>query len=194
MYGSTRIAIFAQVDKSELVSYLEKIDGALSRPCLLCVYGSAAFILLDQPARTSLDIDVAGPYSEADMGELRRAAQAAGLPINPQESHQKDHIEWVSPVRLCLAAPQPQSELILWRGRSLTVKTVSMPDLIASKLIRYDAIDQSDIQYLVIQRSIGYEEICAAVRRLPPPFARDPVLLENLAALKEDLEDWRSAP
>jgi hypothetical protein len=182
------------VDKTQLVSYLEKIDEALSRPCSLCVYGSAAFILLDQPARTSLDIDVAGPYSDADMGELRRAAQAAGLPINPEEPQPKDHIQWVSAVRLCLSPPRSESELVLWRGRFLTVKTVAMPDLIASKLIRYDAVDQSDIQYLVAQRSIEHEEVHAAVQRLPPPFDRDLLLLDNLEVLKQDMENWRTTP
>jgi hypothetical protein len=53
------------MDKKELVSYLEKIDQALQHPSSLCVYGSAAFILLDEPDRTSLDIDIAGPYSQA---------------------------------------------------------------------------------------------------------------------------------
>ena len=77
------------------------------------------------------------------MGELRRAAEAAGLPFNPEEPSQNNHIEWVSGLRLCLAVPQPDSEILLWRGRFLTVTTVSIPDLIASKLIRYDEIDQA---------------------------------------------------
>lgn len=40
----------------------------------LHIYGSAAFMLLDEPERTSLDIDVAAPYSVVDEGDLRRAA------------------------------------------------------------------------------------------------------------------------
>jgi len=180
------------MDKKELVSYLEQIDQALQNPSSLCIYGSAAFILLDEPDRTSLDIDVAGPYSQTDMGELRRAAEAAGLPFNPEESSQNNHIEWISGLRLCLAVPQPDSEILLWRGRFLTVKTVSTPDLIASKLIRYDEFDQSDIQYLVTQHPIRYKDIQTAVRRLPDPFCRDPLLLENLALLKQDIELWNT--
>ena len=103
------------MDKKELISYLEKIDRALQNPSSLCVYGSAAFILLDEPDRTSIDIDIAGPYSQADMGELRRAAEAAGLSFNPAEPSQSNHIEWVSGLRLCLAQPQPDSEL--WKAR-----------------------------------------------------------------------------
>ncbi len=192
MYANGKIGIVTSMDKKELVSYLEKIDQALQNPSSLCVYGAAAFILLDEPDRTSLDIDIAGPYSQADMGELRRAAEAAGLPFNPEESSQQNHIEWVSGLRLCLAVPQPDSEILLWRGRFLTVKTVSIPDLIASKLIRYDEVDQSDVQYLIAQRPVSYKDIQTAVRRLPPPFGRDTLLLENLELLKQDIELWKA--
>jgi hypothetical protein len=180
------------MDKKELVSYLEKIDQALQHPSSLCVYGSAAFILLDEPDRTSLDIDIAGPYSQVDMGELRRASEAAGLPFNPEEPSQNNHVEWVSGLRLCLAVPQPDSEVLLWRGRFLTVTTVSIPDLIASKLIRYDEVDQSDVQYLIVQRPVSYKDIQTAVRRLPPPFGRDTLLLENLELLKQDIDLWKA--
>ena len=179
------------MDKKERVSYLEQIDHGLSSPTSLCIYGSAAFILLDEPDRTSLDIAVAGPYSQADLGELRQAAERAGLPFNPEESLRSDHLEWISALRLCLAAPQPESEIFLWSGRYLTVKTVSLPDLIASKLIRYDEIDQSDIQYLVTQHTIEQQDIQSAVHRLPPPFNGNPIVLENLDLLKKDLKRWR---
>jgi len=104
--------VFA-MDKKELISYLEKIDQRLNSPTSLCIYESAAFILLDEPDRTSLDIDVAGPYSKVDLGELRQAAERAGLPFNPEESSRSDHLEWISGLRLCLAAPHPESEILL---------------------------------------------------------------------------------
>ena len=174
-----------------MIRHLEELDKALSTPALLCVYGSAAFILLDEPERTSLDIDVAGPYSQADMADLGRAAGASGIPINPEETSQSDHLEWRSAVRLCLTRPDPRTEIILWGGRLLTVKTVSIPDLIASKLIRYDPVDQSDIQYLLTQRPFGIKEISEAVERLPSPFDADPIVLDNLQALRQDLTRWR---
>jgi len=77
--GTTQIAIVFSMDKKELISYLHQIDRRLSAPTSLCVYGSAAFILLDEPDRTSLDIHVAGPYSQADLGELRQAAEESPL-------------------------------------------------------------------------------------------------------------------
>ena len=53
------------MNKSELIVYLERIDHALQAPATLYLYGSAACILLDEPDRTSLDIDVAGQTSKA---------------------------------------------------------------------------------------------------------------------------------
>jgi len=49
------------MNKSELIDYLEGIDGGLKQPAMLYIYGGAVCILLDEPDRTSLDIDVAGP-------------------------------------------------------------------------------------------------------------------------------------
>ena len=58
------------------------------------------------------------------------------------------------------------------------------------KLIRYDDIDEADIRYLCAQAKPTIAEIEAAVNRLPPPFNRDPLLLDNLQGLKTDLTMW----
>lgn len=178
------------MNKPELLSYLERIDNALKHDTRLYVYGSAAFILLNEPDRISLDIDVAGPYSQADIGDVRQAAAQAGLPLDPDENYSSDHIEWISQLRLCLPKPNPETEMLLWQGRKLTIKTVSPAQLIASKLIRYDEIDRSDIQYLCFQRKIDFSEIEAAAKTLAPPFNRDPIVLDNLEDLKVDMKIW----
>lgn len=90
------------VNRAEIVGYFEAIDRALRTPAVLYIYGSASCILLGEPDRTSLDIDVAGPYSLADYADLRQAAEAAGIPIDPKEDFQGDHIEW--------------TDIALWRG------------------------------------------------------------------------------
>jgi len=183
----------APVNKTELIGYLERIDAALHGPNILCVYGSTAFILLDEPDRTSLDIDIAAPYSSVDFPDLTQAASAAGLPLNPAEDFPSDHIEWISALRLCLPKPVPETESVLWQGKHLAVKTVSIPQLIASKLIRYDEIDRSDIQYLCSQVNVDFPEIATAVGTLPHPFDRDPILLDNLENLKVDMQMWKEA-
>ena len=178
------------MDKIGLTEYLERIDKALTHPATLYVYGSAAFILLDEPDRSSLDVDVAAPYSSADFADLRRAASAAGLPINPDEHYAGDHIEWIAALRLCLPPPVSGTDIKLWQGSRLTIKTVAIEQLIASKLIRYDEIDQSDIRYLVVQQRVSYGQIEAAAKLLPHPFCCDTLVLENLQNLKTDMRIW----
>lgn len=178
------------VKKADLIGYLERLDRALTSPATLHIYGSAAFMLLDEPDRTSLDIDVAAPYSTVDLGDLRQAAAAAGLPLNPDADFAGDHLELISALRLCLPKPNPQTDLILWQGGRLTVKTGSIPQLIASKLIRYDEIDRSDIQYLCRQTSVTVSAVASAVDDLPPPFNRDPMVLENLENFRVDWKLW----
>ena len=184
------LGILRRMDKEKLLSYLKGMDRRLRSPAVLCVYGSGACILLDEPDRTSLDLDVAGPYSQADFADLEQAATAAGLPVNPDEHYRGEHIEWVPALRLCLPRPTLETELILWQGAKLTVKTVSVTQLIASKLIRYDAIDRSDVQYLCVQRRPSFADIEAAVAQLPPPFDRDSVVVDNLENLRTDLALW----
>ena len=178
------------MNKAELLGYLERLDRALKAQATLHIYGSAAFMLLDEPERTSLDVDVAAPYSVVDVGDLRQAAAAAGLPLNPPDEYAADHLEWISAVRLCLAKPNPETDLLLWQGERLRVKTGSVPQLIASKLIRYDEIDRSDIQYLCRQSSVDMAAVSGAVDELPAPFNRDPLVLENLENFRVDLTLW----
>jgi hypothetical protein len=177
-----------------ITAFLERLDGALSAPTVLHIYGSAAFILLGEPERMSLDIDVAGPYSVADMGELQRAAASLGVPINPGEQDDRPHIEWVGPLRLCLPPPLPATDMLLWQGKKLSVKTGSAADLIASKLIRYDESDCADIQFVVRQGGVTWSDVQNAVRRLPVPFAQDALICENLNNLRTDMRMWQGEP
>lgn len=182
------------MNHASLTSALERLDAALSGPAILHIYGSAAFILLGEPERMSIDIDVAGPHSTVDMGDLRQAADRIGLPVNPPEGDTREHIEWIGPLRLCLPPPATTTDMILWTGRRLTVKTAAVPDLVASKLIRYDESDRADIQFLLRQSGCTWDEVCQAVTRLPATFRNDPVLQENLQNLQTDMTLWAGDP
>lgn len=182
------------MDKTRLLEYFAQVDARLTAPAELLVFGSAAFILLDEEDRTSLDLDVAGPYSKLDFEEFRKASREAGLEVNPAAIDSGDHVEWIAGVRLCLAPPDVAGTLTLWQGRRLTVKTVSAPDLVASKLIRYDAIDQSDVRYLIGQMRLKYEDVAQAAERLPAGFRNDVLVRENLRNLQEDLKLWSGEP
>src|SRR5439155_1721427 len=93
------------MDNLALENYLGKLDGALKGKAECCVFGSAACMLLGEEGRISLDVDIAGPYSKVNEAQLRRAAAEIGLPVNPPEDFSGDHIEWIGPLRLCLADP-----------------------------------------------------------------------------------------
>ena len=176
--------------KTELAAYLEKIDRLLDTEATLYIYGSAACMLLDQPGRTSMDMDVAGPYSKVDQGALRLAAAKAEIPVNPADDYPGNHIEWVGPLRLCLPPPHADRSLLLWQGQHLRVMTGSIADLIASKLIRYDRLDQGDIRYLLKMGGISHSSVAEAAKRLPAPFATDPVVRDNLGNLGSDMVAW----
>jgi hypothetical protein len=182
------------MDKTRLLEYFAQVDARLTAPAELLIYGSAAFILLDEEDRTSLDMDVAGPYSKLDFEEFRKTSREAGLEVNPAAIDSGDHVEWIAGVRLCLAPPDVAGTITLWQGRRLTVKTVSAPDLVASKLIRYDAIDQSDVRYLISQMRLKYEDVAQAVERLPAGFRDDVLVRENLRNLQEDMKLWNGEP
>jgi hypothetical protein len=179
------------MNKQNIQEYLARLDSELASPATLYLYGSAVPILLDAPDRTSLDIDIAGPYSNVDQSELEKASPRAGLPLNPDPLCQDDHLEWVGPLRLCLPPPQEgEPGLKLWQGKKLTVVTGSVPDLVASKLIRYDETDRGDIQFLYTQFRFDWSAVQKSVARLPHPFGRDALVLENLDNLKADMAVW----
>ena len=178
------------MDSKKLIDYLETIDSYLSGEVVIYLYGSCAQMLLGEELRTSLDIDIAGPYCSGRLQEFRTAAEKAGLPINPGVSYQGDHIEWIGPLRLALPKPDSESDIVLWQGDRLTVRSVSPAHLIASKLIRYDASDMADIRFVIENARISYTEVCASVDELPKQFRNDPVLKDNLKSLKSDMMIW----
>ena len=178
------------MDKQRILEIFASIDRHLQSVAKLCLYGSGAFILLDEEDRTSLDIDIAAPYSTVDYSDLSRAVELSGLAINPETGTNEDHIEWISIVRLCLADPATTDSMVLWQGSKLTIFTVSPADLIASKLIRYDDIDKSDIHYLVFQMNIAFKAVVNAVSKLPAQFRDDVIVNENLLNLEQDMKLW----
>lgn len=178
------------MNSTSLREHLARLDAALGEPARLCVYGSAALMLMGEEDRFSVDVDIAGPYSTVNEGALAAAAQQIGLPVNPPEDFSGDHIEWVGPNRLCLAVPSPENAVVLWQGSRVTLFTLPPADLIASRLIRYDPTDQSDIQFLLVHFRLGFEDVAQAVDRLPAAFRDDPLVRDNLGNFRQDLQRW----
>ncbi len=181
------------MDRDQIINFLEQLDRELASPTKLCLYGSGVFILLGEVGRVSVDLDIAGPYSQANMAELRQAAEKVGLPLNPDEFFSGNHIEWVGPLRLCLPEPQAEGErMVLWQGQKLEIVAPAPADLVASKLIRYDEADRADLQFLYNLYPWEWEEVERAVNRLPKHFRQDSVVRENLLNLKTDMALWAS--
>ena len=79
---------------------------------------------------------------------------------------------------------------MLCQGSRLTLFTLPPSDLIASRLIRYDPTDQTDIQFLLVQFRLRFEDVAEAVDRLPAIFRNDTLVRENLANFRRDLQRW----
>lgn len=178
------------MNSTSLREHLARLDAALSEPARLCVYGSAALMLMGEEDRFSVDVDIAGPYSTANERALAVAAQQIGLPVNPPEDFSGDHIEWVGPTRLCLARPAQADTVVLWQGGRLTVFTLPPADLLASRLIRYDPTDQADLQFLLAHCRIRFDDVAAAVDRLPAAFRGAALVRDNLENFRRDLQRW----
>ena len=178
------------MDSRSLREALERIDAALSSPADLIVRGGAALLALGFEGRTTVDIDVL-PGSSFQEADLRKACQAAGLAFNPADKDfpPGDYLEVVPEETLVLpvAAPAEHPYNTVFRGRLLTVRTPPAGDLVIGKLKRLDPEDLSDVQYLVHRFGLDAAALREAFSRLPPRFRIDPVLVDNLRYVVEDL-------
>jgi hypothetical protein len=154
------------VDASSLRRILEQIDAALQTPTELIVRGGAALLALGFEGRTTVDIDVL-PASRFVEADLRRA---------------------------CAAAPAPEGSPYntVFRGRQLTVRTPPAGDIAVGKRKRLDPEDIADIRFLVGRFGLDAATLHEAFARLPARFRRDPVLVDNLRYVVEDL--WGKTP
>ena len=178
------------VNEEIAMEYFGKLDKRVSAGTELFVFGGSAIGLLGAKVRTTIDIDIAAPYSRVNLEEFRKASAELDFPVNPDPSYQGAFIEFVGPARLSMPTPADGVQ-VLYRGLNLTVKTGSIADLIASKLVRYNIKDMQDIQFLISTAPVKYEDVETAVARLSLTFRNDPLVKENLENLKTDMELWR---
>jgi hypothetical protein len=181
-----------QIDESVLREYFERLDPLVRSGTELFVIGGAAVALLGAKIRTTVDVDVAAPYSRVDLANFREASASAGLPVNPAAGYQGAYVEYVEPLMLTLPNPDTGgTSIVLFRGFNLTVRTGCPADLIASKLFRYSEKDVGDIRFLMESAKVSMTEIKDSVSRLPPRFRDDVLVGENLANLETDSSMWR---
>ena len=171
--------------------YFVRLDALVAPGTILYVYGGAAVALLGSGIRTTMDVDVAEPYSRFDRATFAAVSKQAGLPVNPGADYDAAFLELVGSLRLCVPEPAAEeSGFELFKGANLTVKTGSASDLIASKLVRYDEQDQQDIQFLLKAANVSFAAVCESAARLPAAFREDVLVKENLDNLKRDMKVW----
>ena len=179
------------IDELTIRRYFDALDSLVGTNTVLYVFGGAAVALLGSRIRTTMDIDIAEPFSRIDRAAFCAASAKAGLPVNPAPDYDAAFIELVGPFRLSLPRPDAASGgMVLYSGVNLTVKTGSPADLVASKLVRYDEQDQQDIQFLMGEGGATMKEVMASVERLQPAFREDSLVRENLENLVTDLGIW----
>ena len=82
-----------QLDGEAWSAVLEDLSRALGQdgsPVRLCLIGSAACLFGGMEGRTSADLDIWKPASDYDRGELKVAAEKAGLLFDPKQTLEPD--------------------------------------------------------------------------------------------------------
>lgn len=182
-----------EVNEEVLRGYFARLDPLVSKGTTLFIFGGGAVALLGAKIRTTIDLDVAAPYSTFSEAEFAKASEQAGLPVNPPLGYQGAYVEFVGKRMLALPpSASSDDEEILYHGDNLTVKTGSAADLVASKLCRYDEQDSSDVQFLVRECGARLDDVKRSLERLPAQIRGDVIVRENLANLEADMAIWEA--
>ena len=183
--------MIGEINEATLAAYFERLDPLVKPGTELYIFGGAAIVLLGAKIRTTVDIDVAAPYSRIDMANFREASEKAGLPVNPAPGYQGAYVEMVGERMLALPAPSGEGT-VLFKGLNLTVRTGSDADLAASKLIRYDDSDRADVAYLAGLGRLTVPQVKEAVARMPYGTRNDVLMADNLANFEVDMKMWEA--
>lgn len=113
----------------------------------LCLIGSAACLFGGMDGRTSRDLDVWKPASDYDLLELKNAVEAAGLLFDPK-GHLDPELPYLQIVEPGLTQIGDFNPVRIDRLGRLILLRPPIENLIAAKLIRSEAKDVEDIQFL----------------------------------------------
>jgi hypothetical protein len=178
------------MDRNRLLVIFEALDGVLQSSCELEIRGGAAVLALGLEGRTTLDVDVL-PSSRFVDADLRRACAAADVDFNPtggKDLAERDFLEVVPEETLVLPIASPDRPYnTVFRGRRLTVRTPPAADLIIGKLKRLEPEDVADIAFLAQRFAVSEADLTEAFGRLPARWRVDPVIVDNLRFVLEDL-------
>ena len=160
-----------QLDGEAWSAVLEDLSRALGQngsPVRLCLIGSAACLFGGMDGRTSADLDIWKPASDYDRGELKAAAEKAGLLFDPKQTLEPDrpYLQLVEPGLTQLGAFEP---VLIERLGRLQLYRPPVENLIAAKLIRAEPKDLGDIQFLMSRHRPALQEVRKIIAEFNPP-------------------------
>src|SRR5437588_3866169 len=140
-----------QLDGEAWMKILEDLSAALGAqgPAVrLCLIGSAACLFGGMAGRTSADLDIWKPASDYDRGQLKAAAEMAGLLFDPKGTldPERPYLQLIDPGLTELGVFEP---ILVERIGRLELSRPPAENLIAAKLIRAEAKDLADIRFLM---------------------------------------------
>lgn len=151
----------------------------LGAPATLEIIGAWPVIEAGLEGRTSLDLDVWMPGSDADRTALAAACLAAGLDFDPTEETDRPYLQLVQAGIVSIPDHQP---VPAGRWGALTIVTPPPAALAAMKLIRAEPKDLADVLFLCSRHGLTRDEVAACARRIPDLHARQ-TAEENLVYL-----------
>lgn len=139
------------LDGPQWLGLLERLAsqlGSAGEPVRLCLIGSSACLFGGMESRTSRDLDVWLPMSDYDRRELQQAVEAVGLLYNPKSALEPDR-PYLQIVESGVVEVGEFAPVRTERIGRLHLLRPPVENLIASKLIRGDARDVTDILFLM---------------------------------------------
>jgi hypothetical protein len=149
----------------EKISLIAKL---VKKKTTLTLMGSAPNMLQGQPSRMSIDLDVWKATSSYDRDDLKNAVEGAGLLFNPtEEIPDKPYIQIVEE-GICQLGNFKKEELKnIENTGNLYLNCPPIENLIASKLLRSEAKDLEDINWMVSKYQPNLKKVKEIINSFP---------------------------
>lgn len=162
---------------------LSQISKGVKKATRLTLMGSAPNMLRGQPSRMSMDLDVWKTSSCYDRDDLKQAVESAGLLFNPtEEAPTKPYIQIIEAGICQLGRFKTQDIENLETMGNLSLEAPPIENLIASKLLRAEAKDLEDINWMISKYQPNISKIKEVIKSFPPEHKEK--ALENMVYLE----------
>ncbi|EKD42557.1 MAG: hypothetical protein ACD_73C00107G0002 [uncultured bacterium] len=162
-----------QFTKKDFLNFFVSLDLELNKKnkkLELTILGGAALILLDLKDRATHDIDIAPhPLGKVIEKILRDLEKKKGVPIQP--------VTVTSTVDFKNCEKKE-----VYKGLALRVESISLEDLIKSKLERFQKQDPEDIYTIIEKINFSYESFKNLVKEMFGDFVGAPIRLAMQAS------------